>query len=331
MDEYKKEIELIKANTEFTLGEIFDFEDSPYKFQFADTFGFYKGTLSQADKYGVENSYFFFYNDRRVNARAGKSNGFNIICINSGLQIWTVKNILEKGEINDILEPDFSEILEYLDNPINSLMYQLTMHFTFYHELAHLIQKSEYLEAHIYERPTELESFELTRHRLELDADNFSGLSISAHIQQYAVKQFGDELDSKKMESLLVIFSSSLILYLLSFTTAKEELYYFKNSHPHPVIRTLNVIMTITHLLQQSPVLKARNISLNIKTIFEKTIKIARKIEAEVIGEIRTDDFEEILKPEIPRITEYLYELNNFKPEKFNLSTDVWNETLKNK
>lgn len=185
-------------------------------------------------------------------------------------------------------------------------MYQLTMHFTFYHELAHLIQNSEYLETYIYETPVEFKSFDLTKHRLELDADNFSGISIATQSQQYAIKQFGGDLDSKKMEALLVIFSSTLLIYLLSCTTTIEKLYYYENSHPHPIVRILNIILNIIHLLQHSPVLGKRDISLNHKVIFEETIKTAHIIQTEVTGTIKIENFEEIVKPEMPGIMKYL-------------------------
>ena len=161
-------------------------------------------------------------------------------------------------------------------------MYQLTMHFTFYHELAHLVQKSEYLESHLYERPFEVEEFDLTRHKLEIDADSFSGISIASHIQQYALKHFGDDLDSNKMESLIQMFCSSALLYFLAFQSCKGEIYFYENSHPHPMIRILNFILTITNYLQQSPKLTERKITLNHINIFKATIKTTALIETSV-------------------------------------------------
>jgi len=326
---YSKETTSVVKNTEFTAGEVFDYENSPYKEEFSKTFNFSKGALNLATKYGVDNGLIFFYNDFSVNARAGKSNGFNIICLNSGLQIWTIQNLFEKNEIHEILKAIYVNEIDYLDNPINVLMYQLTMHFTFYHELAHLVQKSEYLESHLYERPFEVEEFDLTRHKLEIDADSFSGISIAAHIQQYALKHFENDLDSNKMESLIEMFCSSSLLYFLSFQTCKNEIYYYENSHPHPMIRILNIILTITNYLQQSPKLAERKITLNHIEIFKATIKTTLLLEINVFKTKQTENFEKIISTEMKGIVKYISKIRDFKPDNFKLAVDVWNENTK--
>ncbi|MDP3945231.1 MAG: hypothetical protein Q8Q51_05000 [Lutibacter sp.] len=326
---YSKETKSVVENTEFTVGEVFDFEPSPYKEEFRKTFNFSKGALNLASKYGVDNGLIFFYNDFSVNARAGKSNGFNIIFLNSGLQIWTIQNLFEKNEIHEILKAIYVKEIDYLDNPINVLMYQLTMHFTFYHELAHLVQKSEYLESHLYERPFEVVEFDLTRHKLEIDADSFSGISIATHIQQYALKHFGDDLDSNKMESLIEMFCSSSLLYFLSFQTCKDEIYYYENSHPHPMIRILNIILTITNYLQQSPKLAERKIALNHIKIFKATIKTTSLIETNVLKTKQAENFEKIISTEMKGIVKYISKIRDFKPDNFKLAVDVWNENTK--
>jgi len=328
VENYNNEVAKILADTEFEKEVVFDISFSPNSEEFLKTFEFYRETLSISKKYDLAQSYIFFLNDTSVNAKAGISNGNNMICINSGLQIWQIQNFLERDEIDMILKHPFANLYQFLDNPINKLMYQLCTHFTFYHELAHLIQKSKNLKDYISERPIEITEFDLTLHKLEIDADSFSAISIAAHLQQYGLKMMGDNISSERMESLIEVFCAGLLLYLISFDSTKLEMYYEQNTHPHPIVRILNVILTITNYLQQSPKLKEKNVIIKHFDVLQKSIDIAEILEKEVFKKSDTEKFLSIINDEKKQIVEYLKKIREFVLKDHILAVDKWNEEV---
>lgn len=325
----KEYVNEIVSETEFKIEEIFDYSNSPYLDNFSKVYEFYRKTLaSNSERFSLNKSYILYLDNRSVNAKACSSEKYNIICINSGLIIFLIQNILEKKEIDEILKLDYQNVYNFLDNPINILMYQVSLHFTFYHELGHLVQKSEILKSYIYERPIESKHFNLKRHKLELDADNFSSFSIGTHIHQYAFKIFGENLNSNQFESVLEIFCSSILLYFLSFESYKDEIYYEESTHPHPIIRILNVIITITNYCKNSPKLKEKGIEINRDKIYDLTIQNTIKIENQINGTSKARYFNQILIDNKTEIFAYYEKLLVYESTDFIRATDKWNETL---
>lgn len=328
--EYKKEVKEIIANTDFIDNQIFDISLSPYAEEFANTFDFYRETLSYAIKYGVESSYIFYYNDRVSNAKAGISKGYGIIFFNAGLLISLIQNLLEKNEIDIVIKNEYNEFHDFLDIPANNLVYQAAQHFTFYHELAHLIQQSKDLSNYLSERSIQPEVFDFTKHKLEIDADSFSAIAIAAHVHQYIFKIFGEDLSSDKVESVIEIFCSGVLLYFLSFSSFQDEIYYYEGTHPHPILRILNVIMTITQYFRESPRIKDKGIYINHSKIMNKTLILAAKLEEKSFGTSKSKTFLETLKKDRSDILEYYKKIRSFVPENFVMAEYKWNENLKN-
>lgn len=326
---YEVEIENVLNNTDFIKSQIFDISVSPHVDEFVKTFNFYRATLSNAKKIGVDSSYIFYYNDTSSNAKAGISKGHGIIFFNAGLIIYLIQNLLEKGAIDEIIKVLCKNVYEDLDNPGNILIYQAAQHFTFYHELGHLIQQSDDLKTFLSERTSvQSKAFDLIKHKLEIDADSFSALSIAAHIHQYIFKIFGENIESKKVESVIEIFCSGILLYFLSFESFKDDIYYEEGTHPHPIIRTFNVILIITQYCKGSPRIKAKKIEIDHFKIFNRTIEIATEIEYKAFGSKKSNTFLETLKKEKKEILEYYTKLHNIKPENFVLAENKWNETV---
>jgi hypothetical protein len=327
--EYENEIKTVLDETDFKSEEIFDFADSPYAEELSKVFDFYKTTLTNnSSRFNLKKSYIFYLNNRSVNAKAGTTDKYNLICINAGLMIFLIQNIFEKDEIHELLHSDYNKIYNFLDNPIHILMYQVALHFTFYHELGHLVQNSESLKSFIFERPTEIKEYDLKMHKLEFDADTFSATSISAHIHQYAFKIFGEELTSYQVESVIEVFSSSILLYFLSFEAYKEEIYYEESTHPHPIIRILNVILTISNYCKNSPRLKEKGIEINHNKIYDLTIRNAIKIESQIINSAKAKNFNKMLVDNKVGILTHYQRIIDYKPDDFVSALDRWNETL---
>ncbi|GAA3773325.1 hypothetical protein [Flavobacterium ginsengiterrae] len=133
--------------------------------------------------------------------------------------ISLIINLNNRNEIDEIIKIKYPAIYNNLDNPSNVLLYQVAQHFTFYHELAHLIQKSDLLYNFLYERPQQQEHFSIVNYKLELDADE---LATATHIHQYIFKIFGENIDNQKVESITELFCFGILLYMLSFDAIKN-------------------------------------------------------------------------------------------------------------
>ncbi|MFE8422485.1 hypothetical protein ABHQ57_00355 [Tenacibaculum sp. ZH5_bin.1] len=238
---YKEKINELLLNTSITSDEIYDLEFYQNKEEVLKAFKFYNETLINNYYYGIDPSYLFFENNLSINAKATKDvNEKYIISINIGTIHFLIEkikktNIFDNVVVVKLLQP-------YFDLPISVLMYQMSLHFTFYHELAHLIQKSEYLNNSMVEENSDV--FDLKKHVLEMDADSFSGVMMSTHVLQYSEKML-PRANKEIYQGLFIIFLIPIIIYLLSFKGNDKEFYLFENSHPHPSIRLISIIMTI--------------------------------------------------------------------------------------
>lgn len=282
--EYTEDGAIIVEQDILQENEIFDFSSSPYNQEFLDVFNFYKETLSKSAHYEVDPAYILYYNDRTVNARALKRDEVSLVMINAGLLVWLIENLKEKEEIHNILSKSYRSITESLDCSINELMYQNALHFTFYHELGHLVQKSNLLNDSLYENPESIATFDFKRHQLEMDADSFSALCMSTHLIQYIKKIFGGNINSDKVSSIYEIICTGLLLYLFSFPSFKYDIYYKEGTHPHPIIRILNILLTMIHYCNQDPEFRSKNIHLSYSSIIQNIINNASSIEKNILG-----------------------------------------------
>ena len=327
---YKEKIKELLANTSISKNNIFEYDFSEYKDEFDEVFSFYQENLINNSKYGITPSVIFFNNNLTVNAKAGKDNSYYIISINMGTIVKLIEMFKEKTDLLDEENnKDFLEFEAFLDIPINNLMYQNAFHFTFYHEMAHLIQKSEFLENNLYEHLDNSNDFSERRHLLELDADEFSSISIGSHIIQYSEKMFGDDLTDEQFENLLVIACSSVFLYLLSFPSNIRKIHYDRFSHPHPVIRVLSIIFAIVSYCIESLQSKGTDITLNSKETVNKTFEFSKSLsESFFEGSNPISEFQESLEEEGLCILDYLTKYQNLKINDRTLAVYKWNQMV---
>lgn len=217
--------------------EVFHFDSTPYEEEFKEIFNFYSETLENFSDYGINPALIYFNNHRTKNAFACKRGGYFIVSFNCGTIIHLIQTFEKTTFITNRLD-----LNELLDTKVNKLMYQFCLHFTLYHEMAHLIQKSSYLPSGFNELHERIEPYDEKRHLFELDADKFSSLCLGAHICDYLEKL--DKLwnNSELEEHVLVISVAALMVYILSFNSSNEELYFRKYHHPHPSIRLFNAV-----------------------------------------------------------------------------------------
>ena len=313
----------ILENTSIKKDEVFDFELSPFSSEFNDVFNFYNEAISRHAHYGIEPHLLFYRNASSCNAAAGKENDYYIISINAG----TIVHLIEKFREQSIpLNAEYIDFESLLDVSVSKLMYDTALHFTFYHELGHLIQKSDLLSHQLYERPENDKEFSIGRHVLELDADTFSSLCLGTHLIQYAKGRFKDDLNSNIVKKLIVIACSSALIYLLSFQTAALPIYYEESTHPHPVVRISCIVFHIVGYCQQS--LKEDGLELHIQEIVNEALSFTHSIISNGNDKSAVELYQAIVGQEADNITAYLKKMRAIQDADKTMSAYKWNQYI---
>ncbi len=325
--DYQNNLEELKNIIDVPKNDYFDFEFSPYNDEFLKIYKFYTEALSTHSYYGIEPAYLYFNTKTTKNAKATKHDGNYIVTINMGTIAWLILNFRD----NSRLESEgsirlFKLLAPVLDTSITNLMFQTALHFTFYHEMAHLVQKSEYLESSLDEIPREIEEFDSKRHILELDADEFGALCIGAHINQYAENVFGESLDQIKFESLVVLFCTPIIFYLLSFESHHDDIYFEEKTHPHPIIRLTYVILTISHYCNQSLEKENKGFSIDVKEITKHAISICDELESNFLETKNTNRYMNLASENREDIKNYIKTYYDLRNGDADLAVYKWNQ-----
>lgn len=326
---YTTEIENSLKKSIFLADEIFSYQETPHEKEFKSFYEFCRKNLDINSKtYSINPNIFVYLNDTSVNAKAKVKNKCFSIGINSGLMVWGIQNFLSNENLQVFFYSQFPNLLKYFDNSIDVLSFQLSTQFTYYHELGHLIQNNGDREEMFSERMEFNLNYDINRHWCELNADTFSAISIASHIQQYLFGQIGDELDNNKSNDCLIIFGTCLFSYIMSFSSSNVNLYFFEKTHPHPVIRVINILMTVIHYLNQSPKFADLNISFSYKQIINSIINLHQSLEDE---NILNSGISVALLESLNRITEmseYLQTFENFKPNDYSDAIEEWNKNI---
>ncbi len=144
---YQENIEVLISNELIPKNSIYDFREFPRKEIFQRLFDFYQGNIVRHYNYGIEPGLIFFNPNLSINAAANKVKEYYLITLNKGTVFKLLSTFNDNPDILNIkgLEK-YQKVNKKSDYPLNKLMFQLCCHFTFYHELGHLIQKSQLLE-----------------------------------------------------------------------------------------------------------------------------------------------------------------------------------------
>ena len=328
--QYIENCNLIKENKIKSQYGVLDYSELPLELELDRICNFYSETLFLNQDYGINPALFYFENSTSVNAVASKQNNYYVVGIYFGTIVHLAEVFSNKNDL--IVGSGMYEYLEFegkLDIRINELMYQQALHFTFYHEMAHLIQKSEFLESNLFENVKPEENFNFNKHVCELDADLFASLSIGSHSLQYAKSIFKENLTEEQLEKILVIICSSALFYILSFQNEDSKIYYKENSHPHPVIRiTLIVFSIVSYVLQ---ILKSDNynFNLNSKDIVNKCLSFSSQISSEMTDKDLIKNYKEIIGKEADNIAKYIMEVQEILNADDSFASNRWNQIAK--
>lgn len=304
--------------------DIFDFEGTPVENILAPFYSFCRENIDiNINRKDIPNTHLLFTNSYEVNARARVKDDNGVILFNIGLLRYCIENFKNNEHLNDFFSSLFPELNSKIDLPINELAFQVITQFTYYHELAHLLQFSNKVnEIELQERASEQNDFNISRHKLEINADTYSIVCISTHLIQYMNKR--NIKDSKEIVELFSFLGTCLLCYVLSFSNNKE-LYFNKHSHPHPLLRLFNVILNMsfhTHKFYNTD-------EIDYKMIYQNIFSLYPKMESLKIFSTEFSDILEHSKDHMNEINDYLWELMQFDLNEYNNAMKVWDKNSK--
>lgn len=277
--DYQQETAYAIKNNIAQYGDIFDFEGTPSEKQYKVLYLFCRENLDiHSKRKSISHSSFLFSNDFSINAKARKKNNQNIILINIGLIQNCIDKYLYNHALNDFIVSKEPYLAIRFDSSLSYLAFQINTQFTYYHELAHLFQFSNITkEQELQERGID-DKFDIIKHKLEINADTYSSICIATHIHQYIKNSFGDDINQEITSKTITIFGACLLEYIINFTS-EYDLYFEEHSHPHPLIRLLNIILNITNHFSLIPIFKKKGIVLDVNSLFKNIIDFHKELE----------------------------------------------------
>lgn len=309
---YRQVVEELSQNAGVAFSDIFEYDDTPLEEYFNRLFIFYQENLSKhCDEYNIQPARIFFQNEFSVNAYAGIKEGYFIIKINAATVI-TLQNLFYEhnylfdgdGEIALRYSP-LTTALKSLEMHPGFLMFQVATQFTYYHELCHLIQKSDQLSSFLNERNISVvgQPYFLIHHLMEFDSDIFGAHQIVFHIADYWKKFPVEYANAEVLTQLLSVSCASIFIYFMHLENNYKEIYYQDGTHPHPVVRITYIIDTF---LQASKFNLNDCWNIELKSILREAFDIAEKF-CEVVGMVNiVDRYRELFIIEHNNIENYI-------------------------
>ncbi|MDH4460573.1 MAG: hypothetical protein QE277_04065 [Flectobacillus sp.] len=256
---YEDEIsELLRNVHNIHKKDVYNYIGTDLETEFEEYFNFCLSNMrEECDMFNIQPSFLYFFDEYDTKARATKFEGKYIIEIKYG--VVKILHNLFVGSLffgqDQIIEKYFGLIQIITPKSIPQLMLQYSTLFTYYHELAHLIQKSDYTDNSLLEEiPNQQESEDKRKHILEVDADFFAASNLAQHICQYwdEIKLSNSSVSNNQLYELVVISMASINCYLAySFQTFPEEIYFYENSHPHAANRLLLILGVINDYIKK--------------------------------------------------------------------------------
>lgn len=264
--------------------DIFDYSVSdPYKVveQF---FQFCQQNLSEeCGKYDIQPALIYIRSLMDVNAAAGKGNDHYVIRVNFGTILIMFRLYTDHRHIfNEDALGDFTELNKSLDESLDYLLFQVSMQFTFFHERAHLIQKSPVEHQWVdenYNLNPEDAPFSLSHHIREFDADIHASTFVAFHLVDYWKRQSDKIRTKENLEFIISIGLAGVLAYFLFLKRNYAKVYYKAGTHPHPLIRISyildNLVKTADGNIDVEVDFSSNNVLKNAFRIVEQLFSVA--------------------------------------------------------
>jgi hypothetical protein len=249
--------------------------NDPYKVV-EQYFQFCQQNLSEeCAEYDIQPARIYIRKDTTVNGFAARTANHSIIAVNFGTIVTLFRFFTDN---RSIFEKD--ELKEY--HPLNKhfdldvLAFQLTTQFTYYHELAHLIQRSpaanQWIDELYAKYIKEGDGYSLDRHLYEFDADLFGSGQEALHIIEYWKKLPRDLKTPDHLGLLLSLGAGAIFSYFLFLMEKYSNIYYKAGDHPHPIVR---ISYMVDNFIKNAAHNVPEGIQLNSHEILTRAFQIA--------------------------------------------------------
>ena len=328
--DYNNNISILINEIGWETEEIYKFQGTPGEDEYFQSFKFCQEALILNKKYGIYPNIFFFRNNSKIDAKAIKKDKYYIIWLNKGIIDLFNRYFVTYFYLDEIDELNkYSSLESQLIDSIGKLMYQSTLHFTFYHELGHLIQFVEKPDLSIAESLNTKAAYSIIKHSEEIDADLFSSICLSTHFYQYFEDYYQGKIDEDSITNYLSILTSTMFIYFLSFDDCRSGFYLKEHSHPHPLIRILSSINTIIgyfkEIMEKKGIISVR---IERNKVFAETFRIAEIFIKKFFGESNFLGFNTLLRENLVEIKNYHSELVSEFSSNPNSATNRRNENI---
>src|ERR1035437_8201724 len=268
--------------------DIFDYQDAALKDVFEDYFNFCQENLSErCPCYSIQPAKFYFINNTTVNACASHPNEYYIIGVNSGTMV----------SLNGLFKSHF-------------LMLQGIMLFIFYHELAHLIQKSPTLVLGLSEKHniTDKSIYSIQRHVLEYDADLNGANKLCHHLIDYWKSLENGLKTQARFQELISHGVASVFIYFM-FLNGDKDIYIKESCHPHNLVRILYIIDCFLHVVNDEANLP-NGIKIDKQLTIRETFEISDKLFKASSNDNHIKNLTQVLDKNGDSIENYINELS---------------------
>ncbi len=258
------------------ISDAFDYtSNDPYKVV-EQYFQFCQQNLSEeCGEYDIQPARIYIRSDLKVNGYATRTANHSIVAINFGTIVTLFRfftdnrSIFEKDELKE-----YHQLDKHFD--LDVLAFQLTTQFTYYHELAHLIQRSPISNQWVDELYTkyikEGDGYSLDRHLYEFDADLFGSANEALHIIAYWQKLPSDLKTSENLGLLLSLGAGAIFSYFLFLMEKYSNIYYKAGNHPHPIVR---ISYMVDNFIKNAELNFPEDVNLDSKVILTRAFQIA--------------------------------------------------------
>jgi len=256
MMSYEEICKELIASKAVSFGDVHNFTETPDERLFENFFIFCQtNLLERCNDYDIQPARFIYTTGYNVNARARFSGGFNIIEINIGTMVETHKRLSSHNTLfkeNTEIIKEYGKLEELIKISLGHIMFQAALQFTYYHELAHLVQKpfEEFISLDEQKHEGTEDKYSALKHCLEIDADIHAANLVSAHVIDFWKKQQSQDPSQENLSKLLSVAVSGILNYFMIMGHCDKDLYYMECSHPHPVIRAVYITEKIIQVAE---------------------------------------------------------------------------------
>ncbi|RXZ81921.1 hypothetical protein EBB07_13010 [Paenibacillaceae bacterium] len=251
------------------IDDVFDYKGLDIEEELLQIYSYFESSFislyeNYANIFNIKDYCFYIKNNNKCNAFASKRKGYNIIGITNGYPILLSKKMDEKHFKNIVLaginndEPlreAYIDLYQDKEFDFSKFIIDCSIRFTFRHEFQHIMQFNNLkYEKHDFflQETLEKDDFNIKLHVWEFDADRMACFEVLKHVfrlnSEFKVKS------NEKLKCLLYVGCSSMIITKCLFyfgvinqlelplSVRKLEFYKKKFSHPHPLVRCMNIM-----------------------------------------------------------------------------------------